>query len=136
MHTSENQDQFTYTEDAQNTDFQASSNTKNLLHMTKSVRSAHAEKNLHANKKIINKEFGFFSPGSIPKDSEDGLGTDPVTVKLDAWGMSTESLSNVRDIETIGAGGKYEKKVIKKDLQLNSGHRASDGTNNNDDIWW
>ena len=85
--------------------------------MTKSVRSAHAEKSFNANQNIVNKrKFGFFSPNSGQKSNQEGLETDPVAQKLDEWGMSVESLDKVNNVDLIGAGGKYEKKVIKQDL--------------------
>ena len=107
--------------------------------MTKSVRSAHAEKGLNANKSLINSKF--FSPnsGGLLTDSQAGaygLGTDPVESQRDEWGMRTRPVLNVTNIELLGAGGRYEKKVIKKDLQLNSGHQTSDRVDDNDDMVW
>ena len=80
--------------------------------------------------------MGSFTQSHANVDSQNDLNTDPTYKKVDEWGMSTESINNVNNVELVGAGGRYEKKVIKTEMQLASGRTESDRLDDNKDLEW
>ena len=50
--------------------------------------------------------------------------------------VESSNLNTVNNVELVGAGGRYEKKVIKTDFALDSGHRESSRIEEDDDMEW